>query len=385
MNPRIKSVGVTEERVGSGPVRVMGVNPLGLAVGVKLFEFGHDVEMVSCSWVPDEKAQRLLNATREVLLKIHGRNNAEVKALDSLEFGLSAELLDQELLRKAYWSSSWGDDLGAPNEEDLRDSSVGRPQTNLVYEDDMSLAMKPLLDESVAAMERTWQRVIPSDCVAVVFAYPDDVVNLMCCRLYMRYKEKSESEHSTTQCSVNSEDIEPQQKVVAIINDAKYAQALSAIGVIPVYTLSSITELVSRIALTATLVVMKPDDLVHMIHPLESKTTCRMSIEEHVSRSFTSHLRPYPRNYHSGRSLLGGRSLSMSENITEGISLSREGSFHPFNELSNLSALGLASPHVARPEVRIPMSFDILGSSLQAMSPRSSAAFSIGLRRSGTM
>jgi hypothetical protein len=190
------------------------------------------------------------------------------------------------------------------------------------------------------------------------------------------------------------------QKVVAVVNDANYAEKLSEIGVIPVYTLSSISELVSRIALTATMVVLKPEDVVDMIHPLESKTMCKMNIEEHVGVPIkvSSKSRPYPRNYHSGESFSNlsrapsvdfqgspfkpqlVRNMSYSQALQEniGMMLARESSFHPFNELSNLSSLGLVSPHVRKADPEVPMGLDILESTMTGLSP-------VGLRRSGTM
>eukprot|EP00475_Leptophrys_vorax_P004329 TRINITY_DN12580_c0_g2_i2.p1 TRINITY_DN12580_c0_g2~~TRINITY_DN12580_c0_g2_i2.p1 ORF type:complete len:406 (-),score=106.79 TRINITY_DN12580_c0_g2_i2:64-1281(-) len=382
--------GAYEERIGSGSVRVMGVNPLGLAIGVKMFEFGHDVEMVSCTWVPDEKAEKLLETTRQTLLKIHAQANPEAHALNDLEFRLAEDRLDHELLRRAYKSLKWDINPVSPSFQHVD------KKLDYFSDDEMTLMMKPLTSETdyVLELEQKFAKLIPKDqCVAVIFAYPQDEVNLMCCRLYMRYKmrmgETADSEHSQSMSRADSnaedEHKHPAQKVLAVINDAHYAEMLSRIGVIPVYTLSSITELVSRIALTATMVVLRPNDLVDMIHPLEARTTCSMTIEEtHRSSGkmlfeSAAPVRPYPRNYHSGVS------LTRESSMTEVGLLRREQSFHPFNELSSLSGLGLASPHVHSPEVRIPLSDDIMRESMTVISPRSSEAFGVALKRSGTL
>jgi uncharacterized protein YnzC (UPF0291/DUF896 family) len=393
--PPVESFGLTEERIGSGPVRVMGVNSLALAIGVKLFEFGHDVEMVSCTWVPNDKARNIWENTRQALI----RNHSEEHALDSLQFRLSENALDQELLRNAYFSCPrWNFDKSleevavvdaeSDSEEDVMALKLVR--RNSEHEDYMS-RLKSLFEE-----------MIPKECVAIVFAYPDDEVNLMCCRMLSVFRDESEdncAENSIS--SYSSPRVRPlSQKVIAVLNDAAYSERLSEIGVIPVYTLSSISELVSRIALTATMVVLKPDDVVDMIHPLESKTICKMHIEEHVGvhTKKPAKVRPYPRNYHTGESfsnfsrapsmdfqssplkpsLQRNASYSISSQMHNGIFLGRESSFHPFNELSSLSTLGLASPHVHREEPKAPMGLDILESHMSSLSP-------INLRRSGTM
>jgi hypothetical protein len=136
-------------------------------------------------------------------------------------------------------------------------------------------------------------------------------------------------------------------KIVVIIKEASWSQKFFKCGAIPVYSLSAITDIISRVAVSRPNepLLIDPEDVYELIHPMEQGTKCGLKITDSANLPQVKNFDASPRLVRrmSVRSLFDGNAIvnlsANSINFSPETSRLKE-STH--NALSGLNTLGLA-------------------------------------------
>eukprot|EP00475_Leptophrys_vorax_P000646 TRINITY_DN10364_c0_g2_i2.p1 TRINITY_DN10364_c0_g2~~TRINITY_DN10364_c0_g2_i2.p1 ORF type:complete len:797 (-),score=187.97 TRINITY_DN10364_c0_g2_i2:615-3005(-) len=413
-----KFVQVEADLGDMGHVKVFGVNALALSLGVKICEFGYSVTAIAPKSTPPQKLSQAVQFANASLqgIRSSSRNVQQPnfsETFSSVNFNVCTEMIDVDYMKKVYRkletipSSS---NLAMPDEpgESTPDSqkqsgasNVNDPENPVPNGDNESetiaLNLKEFKSEEVfisedrrSELERqsmsrdafsdifvSFSHMISDDTTTIVLCFPDDDVNWITGNLLVMYLNDNKIDRM-------------QMRIVAVIKEASWGTKFQAIGITPVYSLSAITDVVSRIAVSDPNepLVIEPEDVREMIHPMEAGTKCGLTIADASKVPSVRNIDASPRLIRriSGRSLFDGNlifdgsihhgtPLYNTPGFPSAIAATPEKKAHQkissFNQLSGLGALGLADPTYTEEKKMPAMLFDIYDEHIQQLSSRS--------------
>jgi Kef-type K+ transport system membrane component KefB len=216
-------------------IRLFGLNNLSISVAAKLAPSKFSVEMVGSKLTDQKAAREIFEKKKKELIEIHG---------SELQMNLCNQVLDQYLLRRV-WADNFGDD---DEEEENKEA-------------------KKEFTPSFQTVSTLFDYIAPVGCHALVFMYPDDRINYMCCKLLKHSRNPGDF-----------------KKIIAVVRDPTMAQKFEKLGVIPVYALSVLADILSQVsskdAEAGFSFPPTPSDWVKLVSEMEKNTTCQLKVND---------------------------------------------------------------------------------------------------------
>jgi hypothetical protein len=406
-----------------GHVKVFGAIAVALSLGVKICEFGYSVTVIAPKSTPPQKlsqAVQFANSSLQVI-RSSSRNvpHADISStFSAVNYNVCTEMIDVDYMRKVFrrletipsvsnlaslapGEPSPGNEatIQSPSEKEQSVSASSVPSQDpenpsVVVETvreqkSVSVASESEVVESKSEFESqrlsrdafrdvftSFSHMITDETSSIVLCFPDDDNNWICGNILMMYLEDNKFDRS-------------QLRIVAVIKEASWSQKFFSIGITPVYSLSAITDVVSRIAVSSSdePLVIEPEDVHEMIHPMEAGTKCGLTISEASKVPSVRNFDASPRLMRrmSARSLFDGNSIFEGSLNNPAPLYSSPGTFavtpqkkphapqkiSSFNQLSGLGALGLADVTYTEEKTMPTMVFDIYDEHIQQLSAHS--------------